>query len=414
MTHMRAPWIVALLSAATIAGCVQDGATPATVPAADSAAGEHRHSDEDVSHYTCPMHPSVRSAVPGRCPICGMDLTPVSRRDADSGAITLDASRRQTIGVETAPVERRSLDVTVRAVGRVVYDETRLTDVSLKLGGWIGELYANSQGQFVRQGEPLFTVYSPDLYAAQSELLAAAVSQTAARETAVPARVDYLVDASRRRLRLWDLSEAQIDQILRRGRALEYVPILSPISGYVIEKNVVRGGSIEPGARLFRIAELDRVWVEAEIYESDLGLVMVGDTVVVKLPYVRGRTFSGTIAFVYPYLDQGARTGRVRVSLENPDLELKPDMYADVEIEKSLGDRLVIAHDAVLAAGRRSFVFVDLGEGRLQPRAIEVGRRAGEWVEVLDGLAVGEVVVTSGNFLVAAESRLRLDMEHWK
>lgn len=372
------------------------------------------HNGDEVAYYTCAMHPSVRSAVPGNCPICGMKLTAVTRREADSGVIIIDAERRQTIGLRTAPAERRPFSATVRTAGRITYDESRLTDVTLKLRGWIGELYVDSPGQRVEKGETLFTLYSPEVYAAQQELLSAAASQASARQGNAPGRADYLIDAARRRLRLWDIPDAHIQKILTTGKASERVPIPAPASGHVVEKNVVAGATVEPGARLYRIADLDRVWVEADVYESDLALLAPGDPVTVRMPYAPGGVLEGEIAFVYPYLDGATRTGRIRAEIANPKLALRPDMYVDVEIEKQLGEALVVPSDAVLYAGERQFVFLDLGEGRLAPRAVRVGRKSDDWVEVLDGIAAGDSVVTSGNFLVAAESRLKLDMEHWK
>lgn len=385
-----------------------------TSSVAVAAAAEPQKEVGGIAYYTCSMHPSVRSDGPGTCPICSMNLTPVTREEVESGVITIDEGRRQTIGVTVESVERRPFRITVRAVGQVTYDDTRLADVTLKLRGWIGELRANSPGQRVERGDVLFTLYSPELYAAQEELLSAVASQTKARGSAAPRRADYLVEAGRERLRLWDIQPSQIDGILGRGKPLEYMPIVSPVSGYVIEKNVVEGAAVEPGARLYRIAGLDQVWIEAEIYESDLPLVAVGDPVRVHLPYTPDRVQDGHVAFVYPYLDDSTRTGRARIELSNPDLALKPHMYANVELEKLLGDRLTVPEDAVLYAGRRNFVFVDLGEGRLRPQSIEIGRRAGEWIEIRKGLEEGDRVVTSGNFLVAAESRLKLDMEHWQ
>jgi Cu(I)/Ag(I) efflux system membrane fusion protein len=302
----------------------------------------------------------------------------------------------------------------VRAVGKIAYDDSRLADVALKLRGWIGELHVDTPGQLVQKGQTLFTLYSPELYAAQEELLAAAASQKAARSSAAPGRVDYLVEAARRRLQLWDIDPAQIERMLRQGKAIEHIPITSPVSGYVVEKNVVAGATVEPGARLYRIAALDRVWVEAEVFEADLGLIEPGDMARVTLPYSPGDALQGRVSFVYPYLDGTTRTGRVRIELANSNLALKPDMYANVELEKKLGDLLAVPEDALLYAGRRTFVFVDLGEGRLQPKSVELGHRAGDFVEVREGLAEGDRVVTSGNFLVAAESRLKRDMEHWK
>ncbi|HEX2253438.1 MAG TPA: efflux RND transporter periplasmic adaptor subunit, partial [Thermoanaerobaculia bacterium] len=369
---------------------------------------------EAVAFHTCPMHPSVRAHEPGACPICGMDLEPVTAGEVASGVVFVDERRRQAIGVRTAPVVRAAMGGSVEAVGKVVFDETRLTDVSVKYRGWIGQLHVDESGQAVRRGQPLFTLYSPELYAAQQDFLTALGSQRAARGTAAPERADYLVRAARERLRLWDLAPAQIDRLAATGEAVERIPILSPASGFVVEKNVVEGAAVEPGQKLFRIAGLDRVWVEAEVYESELPRVAVGQPAVVTFPYLPGKEFRGKVGFVYPYLDGASRTGRVRVELANPEGALKPDMYASVAIATTGGERLAVPESAVLHAGKRDFVFVDLGDGRLRPQRVETGMDDGEHVEIVSGLEIGDVVVTSGNFLVAAESRLRLALDRWQ
>jgi Cu(I)/Ag(I) efflux system membrane fusion protein len=350
------------------------------VASADEAAAHAAavHGDPDgIAFWTCPMHPSVKSPDPGRCPLCGMDLVAVSRGEVASGVVIVDEARRQLIGVKTTTAQRRPLAGSVRAVGRVVFDETRLTDVSVKYRGWIGQLHVDRPGQSVRRGQTLFTLYSPELYAAQQEYLTAVASQRAAGVTAAPERADYLVRASRERLRLWDLTPAQIDRLAETGEPVERIPIASPASGYVVEKNVVEGSAVEPGMKLFRLAGLDRVWVEAEVYESELAAVTVGQPAVVSFPNLPGLRATGTVAFVYPYLDGAARTGKVRVELANPGLELKPEMYANVELTRDLGDRLVVPGSAVLHGGTRSFVFVDLGEGRLKPQRVELGVEQG-------------------------------------
>jgi hypothetical protein len=214
----------------------------------------HEHAASDIAYYTCAMHSSVRASAPGNCPICGMTLQPVTVEEARTGVIVIDAQRRQSIGVKTALVARHPLTVSIRALGRVTYDQARLADVSLKIRGWVGELQADALGQFVERGQVLFTLYSPELYAAQKELLSAVISHKSARSAAAPDRVDYLVEAARQRLRLWDLQPAQIDQIVRAGKPSQYLPILSPLSGYVVEKEIVAGATVEPGARLYRIA----------------------------------------------------------------------------------------------------------------------------------------------------------------
>lgn len=389
-----------------------------TVPVPATAAEAQAHVDAahggDVAYYTCSMHPSVRGPEPGTCPLCSMDLVPVTKTEIATGTVRIDAARRQAIGVVTEVVKRQPLVLPVRAVGKVRFDETKLTDVSVKYRGWIGRLYVDEPGQPVRRGQTLFTLYSPELYAAQHEYLTALASQAEARRTGAPDRADYLVAAARQRLRLWDLQAGQIDRLARTHEVVEEVPIASPAAGYVVEKNVVAGAAVEPGMKLFRLAGLDTVWVEAEVYESELSLIRVGDQALVTFPYLPGRTVIGKVAFVYPYLDPASRTGRVRVELPNAGLELKPDMYANVQLNKYLGERIAVPDEAVLYAGERSFVFVDLGDGRMKPQRVTLGQTAGERVEVLAGLAPGNVIVTSGNFLVAAESRLKLAMERWQ
>ncbi|MEE2777671.1 MAG: efflux RND transporter periplasmic adaptor subunit [Acidobacteriota bacterium] len=376
---------------------------------------EHVHElgGGEIAHYTCSMHPSVKRDASGTCPICSMDLVPVTRREVDTSVFVVDSARRQEIGVRTEPVRFETVSTEIRAVGKVTYDESRLSEVTVKYAGWIGRLHADRTGELVARGELLFELYSPELYATQEELLAALASQRAARETAAPDRADYLVEAARQRLRLWDLGEGQIAAVEKAGEPVRYLPILAPTSGYVIEKHVVQGASVAPGQTLYRLGGLETVWIEAEVYESDLPLIRIGQRAEVTLPYLPGRSFESEVSFIYPYLESGNRTGIVRLALDNPDLELKPDMYANVILQVDRGARLTVAEEAVLYAGDRRLAFVDLGEGRLEPRAVEVGARSGERVEILSGLEAGEVVVTSGNFLIAAESRLKSAAGKW-
>ncbi|HHJ15750.1 MAG TPA: efflux RND transporter periplasmic adaptor subunit [Gammaproteobacteria bacterium] len=359
----------------------------------------------DISHYTCSMHPSVKSATPGTCPICAMNLVPVTKQEVQSGSILVDARRRQLIGVTTGVVERKHLRQTIRAAGQVTYDETRLTDISLKFDGWIGELTADYVGVPVRKGQTLFSVYSPELVSAQDEYLESLHRRKL--------DTDSLLGAARRRLSLWDIGPAQIRALEKRGRAAEYVPILSPVGGTVIEKLIVAGTAVKAGMKLLRIADLSRVWVEGQVYEYELPYVQVGMAAEVVLPEMPGRTFPSKVAYLYPYLESDTRTARVRVELPNPDGLLRPDMYAHVHLKVDLGERLVVPEGAVLYAGESRVVFLDLGEGRLQPRKIKTGLRNGDDIEVLDGLEAGDRVVTSGNFLIAAESKLKAGIDQW-
>jgi Cu(I)/Ag(I) efflux system membrane fusion protein len=381
-----------------------------SVPIPPPSAGGAAHADnpqagDEVAHYTCPMHPSVRQEKPGQCPICGMDLTPVTRTEVDSGIIRVDDARRQRIGVKTARVEVAPMDLSIRALGRVIYDEKALVDVTLKLDGYIHELRVSATGEPVKKGDILLTLYSPELYAAQQEYLLARNSQSVSNAS--------LVGAARKRLELWGLTPAQVERIAQRGEPLENMPFFSPASGYVIEKNVVEGAAVKAGERLFRIAPLAKVWVEADVYEQDLPHVKPGQPVEVTLPYLPGRKYTGRVGYIYPSLEEKTRTGRIRIELPNPGLELKPEMHADVRFVMKGGERLQVPASAVLYTGPRRLVFIDLGEGRLKPQEVKLGLKGEDTYEVVEGLKPGDVVVTSGNFLIAAESRIRSATDSW-
>ncbi len=386
------------LAMSTCGSAVEWQTTFAAATAGPISHEGHGHQGGDVAYYTCAMHPSVEEKAPGTCPICAMTLTPVTWDERESGVVRVNQQRRQQIGLKTARVVRAPMEVSIRAVGRLTYDETRLRDVTLKVNGWIAKLKVNATGQPVRKGDTLFTLYSPDLYAAQQEYLLALDSRSGG---------DTLVKAAEQKLRLWDLSPAQIAAIARRRQPLEELPIASPASGYVIEKNVVEGAAIEPGQRLYRIAGLDKVWIEAQVYEMDLPNVRKGQAARVSLPYQAGETISGAVAFVYPYLDPLTRTGRVRIELPNKNLAFKPDMYANVELVVDLGPRIQVPIDAVVYTGPRRLVFVDMGEDRLRPQEVTLGAQSANHVEITSGLSEGQTIVTAATFLVAAESRIR-------
>lgn len=358
-----------------------------------------------ISHYTCSMHPSVKSATPGTCPICSMNLMPVTKKELQSGSISMDARRRQLIGVTTGLVQEKQLIQTIRAAGRVNYDETRLTDITLKFNGWIGKLTADFIGASVKKGHTLFSVYSPELLSAQQEYL-----ETLRRRKN---KNDPLLKASRRRLALWDITPAQIRQLEKRGTPVEYLPIKSPANGTVVEKTIFAGSAVKAGQKLLRIADLSTVWIEGEIYEYEIPSVKVGMEALVVLPELANKTLPGKVTYIYPYLQGDTRTAKVRVELDNRDGILKPDMYTRLHLKVDLGIRLVVPESAVLYAGESRVVFIDLGNGQLQPRKIKTGLRNADDIEVLEGLQSGEKVVTSGNFLIAAESKLKAGIDQW-
>jgi Cu(I)/Ag(I) efflux system membrane fusion protein len=336
--------------------------------------------------------------------------TPVGGEAMPAGGanvITIDNRRRQMIGVETGKAIYRDLMERIRAVGEVTFDERLLSHVTLRFDGYIGDLKADYVGTQIEKGQVLFTVYSPELLAAQQEYL-----ETLKRR-GNPGGDDPLLRAARQRLALWDMSAEEIQALERRGEPQAYVPIYAPRSGTLIERNIADGSAAATGQTLLTIADLSRVWIEAEVFEADLGLVQRGMTATVTLPYLPGRAYPATVEYVYPYLHGETRTGRIRLSLENPDGALKPDMYAEVTLQADIGRRLSVPETAVIIAGESRIVFRDLGAGRLEPVRIRTGRRAESFVEVLEGLAPGDTVVTSGNFLVAAEARLKTAVEQW-
>ena len=321
-------------------------------------------------------------------------------------SILVDNYRRQLIGVTTSKVERQDLVKNIRAAGSISYNETGLVDVTLKFNGWVGKLHANYTGIAVQKGAPLFTVYSPDLLAAQEEYL-----ETARRNRQKPA--NRMLQAAHRKLLLWDLSEKQIAKLKKNGKAAEYVTIFSPANGIVIMKNIVEGSAIKAGEQLFRIADLSTVWVKAQIYDYEIPLVKTGMPANVILPDLQDREYAGQISYIYPYMQDDTRTASVRLELDNADGFLRPDMYAHIHLKAVLKNRLLVPENAVLYAGQTRVVFVDLGEGRLQPRRIKIGARNQQYIEVLAGLESGDMVVTSGNFLIASEAKLKTGMDQW-
>lgn len=378
------------------------GAWPLTVSVADAI-----HGRAELSFDLATDRPRLRITT-GGTPIgaTGFQARDSAARNA-AETITVDSRRRQLIGLETSEVTHHDLVRTVRAVGNVTYDERRLTKVSLKYDAWIGELEADYVGASVARGQRLFSIYSPELLAAQQEYLEAR-KRLSRRDPD-----DSLFKAARQRLKLWDLSDREILALEERGKPREYVPIYAPASGTIVAKHIDSGSAAKTGQTLLRIADLSQVWIEAEIYEADLDLIRAGMNATVRLPYLPGRSFLGVVDYVYPYLDKASRTGRIRLTLDNADGELKPNMYAEVTIRASIGHHLAVPEDAVLFAGESRVVFVDLGEGRLKPVRIKTGQQAQGMIEVTEGLQLGDVIVTSGNFLIAAETKLKLGIKQW-
>ena len=321
--------------------------------------------------------------------------------------VRLDAEASRRIGVTFAEVVRRTLQFEVKAVGIVTYDETRLTTVSPKIDGWVERLHVDFTGAPVREGQALLDIYSPALVTAQEELALAAswVQEAGAGRAADNAR--ELLASARRRLAYWDVPEAEIRRIEESGEVRKTVTLEAPASGVVIEKAVVEGDRIMPGMAVYRIADLSRVWIEADVFEKDLGLVEVGQTAEVTLEAYPGRSLDARVTYIFPTVSLDSRTARVRLELPNPALDLKPGMYAQIHLQvPAARPTLTVPRSAVLATGERALVFVRVADGSLMPREVTTGRTVGTLMEVLGGLDAGDEVVSSAAFLVDAESNL--------
>ncbi|TNE86880.1 MAG: efflux RND transporter periplasmic adaptor subunit [Deltaproteobacteria bacterium] len=352
---------------------------------------------DEVVHWTCPMHPSVKEAGQTPCPICRMDLTPVTRGELEGGSVVVDALRRQRFGVKTVPAEIRSLTRELRLPGAVKWDEDKIYDLSIRAEVWVEDLYEVESGQWVSEDQPLAKLYSPELYGAAREWLATKGTE---RE---PTKLE--------RLKLIGLSDKQIARIGYRKEASYSIDLPAPMDGVLIDFEAIEGDHLQRGATFGRIAKLDTVWVEAEVYEDEVALIPEGTPIVVHAP--SGEPIHASVSRVEPWVDPKTRRATVRATVDNPDKRLLPDMYVDVVAKVDLGEKLAVPTEAIVVTGERRVVFVDAGEDRLVPRDIVVGRRAGDWTEVVSGLAPGDAVVHSGAFLVAAESRLRAAETYW-
>lgn len=325
------------------------------------------------------------------------------------GAVALTADQIRTFGVTFGSAEVRTLESDVRTAGSVMVDETRIVQVAPRVGGFVERLYVNVTGQPVRRGQPLLELYSPELVAAQQELLLAADLQQSIGRSAVPgipANTTDLVAAAKRRFALWNVSEAQVDQVLRAGRPRRTMTLFAPASGVVTDRKIVQGQAVTAGEMLYTIADLSRVWVEAELRGADAASVRVGSTATIDVAGLAGRSFAGRVEYIYPTVEAETRTARARVAVANTAGLLKPGMYATIRLTTPSRAALTVPTSAVLRTGERTLVFVDMGGGRLMPHDVDVGRVAGDYTEVLTGVEPGQRVVTSAQFLLDSESNL--------
>ena len=324
--------------------------------------------------------------------------------------VEISPEKLQSVGVKFERAERRSLEREIRTVGRAAIDERRLARVNVKIEGWIQDLSVNYTGQRVERGQLLFTLYSPELLATQREYLLALKARDMFKNNPSSRVVEdsfSLLDSARQRLKLWDITDDQIQELERTGQASKTVAFYSPISGIVTEKKAFAGARVSPGDEVYTIADLSQIWIVADIYEFELPLIQIGQSAVVSLSYDPGRVLNGRVTFVYPTLDAETRTAKVRFEVPNPGERIKPEMYANVELKIPLGRRLVVPRDAVLESGERQIIFIHHGGGKLEWRNAKLGVQAGDWIEIREGLKEGENIVTSANFLLDSESRLK-------
>lgn len=336
------------------------------------------------------------------------DMTAMSGMSTD-GAVHLTTAQLTTFGVTFGTVEQRTLTTDVRTAGTVVMDEARVATVTPKINGFVERLYVNTTGQPVRRGEPLAEIFSAELIAAEEELLLARRLDRTVGQSAVPgvpSSSGELLAAARRRLRLWDVSDAQIDDVLRTGRSRRTITLYSPATGVVTDKKVTQGQAVQAGTELYVVADLSSVWVDAQVRESDAADLRVGSGADLEFATYPGRAYKGRVTFLYPTVAEQTRSLRARIAIANADGRLKPGMYATVRLSSPTRSALTVPRSAVLQTGERAVVFVDQGRGVLRPMDVVTGRTAGEYVEVLSGLAPGQRVVTSAQFLLDSESNL--------
>jgi len=352
--------------------------------------------------WTCGMHPQVVQDKPGSCPICGMDLVPMGTvaPAGDGPTVYVDGSVRQAMNLRTGVVERQPLFRHLRTVGQVEVGEDQVSVVNLRFGGWVERIHVDKTGDAVKKGDPLFDIYSPDLVATQEEFVLAMRSEGPDSSHARSAR---------RKLELSGVAEQDIARLERTGETTKTLPVRAPATGFVLSKDVVEGASVEMGRDLYRIGNLDRIWVTAEVYEFDAPWVEVGQPAQMELAFQAGKLHEGTVSYIYPTLNPTTRTLTVRLEFENPGVRLKPGMFATVYIQyRRIDDVLAVPSEAILHSGRREIVFVDLGDGHFEPREITTGLQGDHHMsEVTSGLVEGERVVVSGQFLLDSESNLQ-------
>jgi Cu(I)/Ag(I) efflux system membrane fusion protein/cobalt-zinc-cadmium efflux system membrane fusion protein len=374
------------------------------------------HLAAETPKYISPMHPFITSDEPGQCPICGMDLVPYEQFESGGtgSIIEIDPVVVQNMGVRLAQVERGELNRNIRTVGIVGYEEAGQTSVNSKIAGWVEQLHVNQTGQEVKKGQLLLSIYSPDLVSAQEEYLMALRNVERLQQSSIAGVADNakrLLAAAETRLNYWDIAPRDIERLAQTGEVRRTLPLYAPFNGVVTEKMVNQGMFISAGMELYRLADLSRIWVNADIYEYELPWIAQGMVAEVEIPQL-GKTIPGKVDLIYPYADGATRTVKARIELPNLDRQLRPDMFVTVRLQgRTVADALLVPSEAVLDSGEQQRVFVALGEGKFDPRPVHVGLRGSNGLVEVHGLHEGEQVVVSAQFMLDSESRLREAIE---
>ncbi len=405
---IRPAWIV--LAAFLLISAVACGKKP-----------EEKAAPQKKTLYRSTMMPNEISDKPGKDSM-GMEMVPFESEAPASGSaglpglatVAISPENRKLMNLKLATAEMKNLSRQLRTSARIVADETRLFRVTTKIDGYVEKLFVNATGQAVRRGQPLLSIYSPELVASQQEFLSALAMAGQMAESPDPLAAENgrgLLDAARRRLKLWDISDAQIERLEKSGRVEKALTLAAPASGYVSEKMVLAGQKIMAGEMLMVVADLSDVWAEADLYEADAAYVKVGMEADLTLPFLPGKSFKGRISFLNPFLDAASRTLKARLEIANPDLLLKPEMYGDITLTLDFGQRLAVPESAVMRTGERNYVFVDDGTGGLVPVQVQIGIQSGDDLEIISGLKNGDRVVAAANFLVDSESSLKAALQ---
>ena len=429
--------VLALLAFVVAASCSKQNGSPA---------------NSKIDYWTCTMHPSVHSKDPGKCPICSMDLVPVIKKGGTEAKVSASSSkpegtrdmqvakgggemkgmpgmpgmkegadtkapqtsefvvpveRQQQIGVTYANVERKPLAHTIRSVGMIVPDRSRNWQFVSRVDGYVQKLNVTSPGQVVDKDAPLLSIYSPDLLTSEREFVELLRMRDEAKSKDARETPQRLIESAKRRLQLWNVTPEQIAELEKTRKASDTLTLLSPFRGVVQSVPVEQGKNVKMGDMLVEVADLGVVWVWAEFYENELSMLQTGQKIVVTAKSYPGENFDGTISLINPFLDEMKRTAKVRIDIPNADFKLRPGMYVNAELAMNMGEALTVPVSAIMPTGERNVVFVDKGEGKLEPRIVQLGTKYGDIYEVQSGLQEGERVVASANFLIDAESKVQ-------